>query len=135
MYFLFDCSLEYEGIIKTTDHKDLASYAMDRYAYYVCFKCQKVNVIYNILEWCRVIKCSLRHTTVAKHVATPNWVTNTIPKSWCAVVAVMWHVPKCVPNTGPIFSNTNADTVVRWPCFSALAPHTFVTHAMTIFSV
>ena len=33
--------LEYEGIIKTTELRDLATYAMDRYAYYVCFKCQK----------------------------------------------------------------------------------------------
>lgn len=33
--------LEYEGLVKTTDYKDLASYAMDRYAYYVCFKCNK----------------------------------------------------------------------------------------------
>lgn len=33
--------MEYEGIVKTSDYKDLTSYAMDRYAYYVCFKCQK----------------------------------------------------------------------------------------------
>ncbi|KAJ6639219.1 E3 ubiquitin-protein ligase highwire [Pseudolycoriella hygida] len=33
--------LEYEGIMKATDHKDLTQYAMDRYAYYVCFKCEK----------------------------------------------------------------------------------------------
>lgn len=33
--------IEYEGIDKKIGHKDLTSYAMDRYAYYVCFKCQK----------------------------------------------------------------------------------------------
>ncbi|KAG4079975.1 hypothetical protein HA402_006287 [Bradysia odoriphaga] len=33
--------LEYEGIMKSTDHRDLTQYAMDRYAYYVCFKCKK----------------------------------------------------------------------------------------------
>jgi RCR-type E3 ubiquitin transferase len=36
--------LKYEGIDKEliNDHKDLAAYAMERYAYYVCCKCQKV---------------------------------------------------------------------------------------------
>lgn len=33
--------LEYEGIIQSTNQKDMAAYAMDRYAYYVCFKCSK----------------------------------------------------------------------------------------------
>lgn len=33
--------LEYEGVVNTTHHTDLEHYAMDRYAYYVCFKCQK----------------------------------------------------------------------------------------------
>ncbi|XP_055389767.1 E3 ubiquitin-protein ligase highwire-like [Condylostylus longicornis] len=33
--------LKYEGVIKDSDNKDLAAMAMDRYAYYVCFKCQK----------------------------------------------------------------------------------------------
>jgi E3 ubiquitin-protein ligase MYCBP2 len=44
--------LEYEGLHKveaiTTPgarfHNDPASYAMDRYAYYVCYKCNKVRV-------------------------------------------------------------------------------------------
>lgn len=34
--------LEYEGLDK--GRPDLASYAMDRYAYYVCFKCTKVSL-------------------------------------------------------------------------------------------
>lgn len=33
--------MEYEGIVQSTNQKDLATYAMDRYAYYVCFKCNK----------------------------------------------------------------------------------------------
>ncbi|XP_017493146.1 PREDICTED: LOW QUALITY PROTEIN: E3 ubiquitin-protein ligase highwire-like [Rhagoletis zephyria] len=33
--------LKYEGIVKDTDSKDVTNLAMDRYAYYVCFKCQK----------------------------------------------------------------------------------------------
>ncbi|GAB0089301.1 hypothetical protein DMENIID0001_038200 [Sergentomyia squamirostris] len=33
--------LEYEGIESMSADRDLTSYAMDRYAYYVCFKCQK----------------------------------------------------------------------------------------------
>jgi E3 ubiquitin-protein ligase MYCBP2 len=39
--------LKYEGIDKEMidDQKDLATYAMERYAYYVCCKCQKVTVI------------------------------------------------------------------------------------------
>lgn len=43
--------LKYEGIDKgmIDDHKNLAVYAMERYAYYVCCKCQKVKV-YNSLE-------------------------------------------------------------------------------------
>lgn len=35
------CSLEYEGIGNSNSHNDMVGYAMDRYAYYVCFKCQK----------------------------------------------------------------------------------------------
>ena len=40
--------LKYEGIYREMidDHKDLTGYAMERYAYYVCCKCQKVS-------WCR----------------------------------------------------------------------------------
>lgn len=41
--------LEYEGLHNTEAtitgancHNDSASYAMDRYAYYVCYKCNKV---------------------------------------------------------------------------------------------
>lgn len=34
--------LEYEGLDK--GRPDPASYAMDRYAYYVCFKCKKVLI-------------------------------------------------------------------------------------------
>lgn len=39
--------LKYEGIDKEMidDHKDLAVYAMERYAYYVCCKCQKVKFL------------------------------------------------------------------------------------------
>ncbi|XP_054087808.1 E3 ubiquitin-protein ligase highwire isoform X1 [Zeugodacus cucurbitae] len=33
--------LKYEGIVKDTDSKDVTNLAMDRYAYYVCYKCQK----------------------------------------------------------------------------------------------
>ncbi|XP_055524898.1 E3 ubiquitin-protein ligase highwire isoform X3 [Wyeomyia smithii] len=33
--------LEYEGISKTMDSRNLATYAMERYAYYVCSQCQK----------------------------------------------------------------------------------------------
>lgn len=33
--------LEYEGLLKANDVTDMISFAMDRYAYYVCFKCQK----------------------------------------------------------------------------------------------
>lgn len=33
--------MEYEGIVQSANQKDLAAYAMDRYAYYVCFKCNK----------------------------------------------------------------------------------------------
>ncbi|XP_067640218.1 E3 ubiquitin-protein ligase highwire isoform X3 [Eurosta solidaginis] len=33
--------LKYEGVVKDTDSKDVTNLAMDRYAYYVCFKCQK----------------------------------------------------------------------------------------------
>lgn len=33
--------LEYEGLDK--GRADPAAYAMDRYAYYVCFKCNKVS--------------------------------------------------------------------------------------------
>lgn len=36
--------------MKSTDHKDLAQYAMDRYAYYVCFKCQKVVRMQHVSE-------------------------------------------------------------------------------------
>lgn len=44
--------LEYEGlhtaeitnIPGTSFHNDTASYAMDRYAYYMCYKCNKVNI-------------------------------------------------------------------------------------------
>lgn len=35
-------SLDYEGVLKSAgNHKDMATYAIDRYAYYVCFKCSK----------------------------------------------------------------------------------------------
>lgn len=34
--------LEYEGVMQSSNQKDMATYAMDRYAYYVCFKCSKV---------------------------------------------------------------------------------------------
>lgn len=27
--------------MKSGDHRDMVAYAMDRYAYYVCFKCSK----------------------------------------------------------------------------------------------
>jgi E3 ubiquitin-protein ligase MYCBP2 len=45
--------LEYEGLHRAEAivspgarfHNDAASYAMDRYAYYVCFKCKKVRKI------------------------------------------------------------------------------------------
>jgi E3 ubiquitin-protein ligase MYCBP2 len=42
--------LKYEGIDKEVidDQKDLATYAMERYAYYVCSKCQKV--IFNMID-------------------------------------------------------------------------------------
>lgn len=40
-YFLFNFRLKYEGVVKDTDSKDVSNMAMDRYAYYVCFKCQK----------------------------------------------------------------------------------------------
>ncbi|XP_030378381.1 E3 ubiquitin-protein ligase highwire [Scaptodrosophila lebanonensis] len=33
--------IKYEGVVKDTDSKDVTQLAMDRYAYYVCFKCQK----------------------------------------------------------------------------------------------
>ncbi|XP_058468268.1 E3 ubiquitin-protein ligase highwire isoform X2 [Malaya genurostris] len=33
--------LEYEGLAKTLDNKNLAAYAMERYAYYVCSQCDK----------------------------------------------------------------------------------------------
>ncbi|XP_055587703.1 E3 ubiquitin-protein ligase highwire isoform X4 [Uranotaenia lowii] len=33
--------LEYEGVAKNLDSKDLAAYAMERYAYYVCSQCEK----------------------------------------------------------------------------------------------
>uniref|UniRef100_A0A1B0CBG1 RCR-type E3 ubiquitin transferase n=2 Tax=Lutzomyia longipalpis TaxID=7200 RepID=A0A1B0CBG1_LUTLO len=33
--------LEYEGIESLSAERDLTTYAMDRYAYYVCYKCQK----------------------------------------------------------------------------------------------
>jgi E3 ubiquitin-protein ligase MYCBP2 len=33
--------LEYEGLAKNVDSKDLVQYAMDRYAYYVCSQCNK----------------------------------------------------------------------------------------------
>lgn len=33
--------LEYEGVGNTSSHTDMVAYAMDRYAYYVCYKCQK----------------------------------------------------------------------------------------------
>jgi len=40
---IFLCSIKYEGVVKDTDSKDvnMTQLAMDRYAYYVCFKCQK----------------------------------------------------------------------------------------------
>jgi len=40
---IFPCSIKYEGVVKDTDSKDvnMTQLAMDRYAYYVCFKCQK----------------------------------------------------------------------------------------------
>lgn len=37
----FIYSIKYEGIVKDTESRDLTNLAMDRYAYYVCFKCQK----------------------------------------------------------------------------------------------
>ncbi|XP_023291814.2 E3 ubiquitin-protein ligase highwire [Lucilia cuprina] len=33
--------IKYEGLVKDTEGRDLTTLAMDRYAYYVCFKCQK----------------------------------------------------------------------------------------------
>ncbi|XP_011290756.1 E3 ubiquitin-protein ligase highwire [Musca domestica] len=33
--------IKYEGIVKDTENRDLTNLAMERYAYYVCFKCQK----------------------------------------------------------------------------------------------
>lgn len=48
--------LEYEGLHTTEAvitpgarfHNDPAAYAMDRYAYYVCYKCKKVRIKCNI---------------------------------------------------------------------------------------
>ena len=45
--------LEYEGLDK--GRPDPAAYAMDRYAYYVCFKCKKVSFpvvsqVFNLIE-------------------------------------------------------------------------------------
>lgn len=39
--FLLIFRLEYEGMGNTSSHTDMVTYAVDRYAYYVCFKCQK----------------------------------------------------------------------------------------------
>ncbi|KAL9885814.1 MYC binding protein highwire isoform 2-T2 [Glossina fuscipes fuscipes] len=33
--------IKYEGLVRDTESRDLTALAMDRYAYYVCFKCQK----------------------------------------------------------------------------------------------
>lgn len=43
--------LEYEGgrSGEMPSHNDPAAYAMDRYAYYVCYKCKKVNLKENFL--------------------------------------------------------------------------------------
>lgn len=71
----------------------------------------------------------------AKRVVTPKSARNSIRKNWSAAVVRMWRVPKCVPSMAPIFSNTNVATVARWRCFSASAPHTFATPAMTISNV
>lgn len=40
IFFPHNFRLEYEGIVQSAQ-KDLATYAMDRYAYYVCYKCSK----------------------------------------------------------------------------------------------
>lgn len=38
----YNFRLEYEGVLKSaSNHKDMVTYAIDRYAYYVCFKCTK----------------------------------------------------------------------------------------------
>lgn len=39
--FIYLNRLEYEGILQSSNQKDMAAYAIDRYAYYVCFKCSK----------------------------------------------------------------------------------------------
>lgn len=45
--------LEYEGLNRTggRSYKDPASYAMERYAYYVCFKCKKVGTRSTFLQF------------------------------------------------------------------------------------
>ncbi len=37
--------LEYEG--SPSNYEDRAAYAMEKYAYYVCFKCKKVSAIFD----------------------------------------------------------------------------------------
>ena len=56
--------LEYEGLHKADAiitpgarfYKDPAGFAMDRYAYYVCYKCKKVRLIFKFV-------CNVQLTT------------------------------------------------------------------------
>lgn len=134
--------LEYEGlhtaeVIVTPGarfYNDAASYAMDRYAYYVCYKCNKVINIYNNFVFKIIITdcINIRHIMVVKHVVMLRLVKITIQPSWFVVPVRMLPGHKCVLSTALIFWNTSVVIVVPVPSFSVLERLIFAIRVMMI---
>lgn len=126
--------LEYEGLHQTEAislpgsrfFQDPEGYALERYAYYVCYRCNKVT---NRLPSSRnsildsyLIVLLYRPIMVVKLVAKRDWhrkaevpvvVSHLIRWNWFVEDAVMCHGHKCVQDMELITSNTSADIVVR----------------------
>lgn len=89
--------LEYEGLHNTEAiiapgtkfHNDPALYAMDRYAYYVCYKCNKVIVTGGIRFFLTVIYCFKRHIMGEKQGVMQKSAKITILLSWFVVLVRM----------------------------------------------
>lgn len=96
--------LEYENLTNceaiTTPaskyYKKPADYAINRYAYYVCYKCKKVCLGIRLSAWghsvCRfpdVLFVPCRRTTGVRLCVLRLPVTSTIQRSWCAAGALM----------------------------------------------
>lgn len=73
------------------ESKDLTVYAMERYAYYVCCKCQKV-IFCSLQSFKFKLKISIefssRRTMEARPDAMSNSVKISIPKNWSVAAAV-----------------------------------------------